>query len=142
METRHKKYEASGLEFKKSQLWIALPNPSPQVRVLSSSGHSSGKDTERLTFCQSPPAGRLLLWRAWQLQQGVLGFHLGTRAGLEFINSTKHMQQPHTVLCYSTFAQEVPTTTLGRGQGGCVSLIYGPVSTESALWDYVNLSAK
>lgn len=74
-------------------------------------GHGSRNDKEGLAFSQSPPAGRLLSWRVWQLQQGV---HLGTVGGLEFINSTNRTQETHKVLFYSVLAQEALATALGK----------------------------
>lgn len=60
-ETRQKKYEASGLEFKKSQLWITLPNlNTPGGCTVFLQGEELKRMWGRLTFSQSsfhPPSG-------------------------------------------------------------------------------------
>lgn len=142
METRHKKYEASGVEFS-SQLWIAHQIPAPQCMRRSLRAQLR-KGAEGL----SPkfPAGRLLLRRTWQLQQGVWVSmasepHLGTVRGLEFINSLNYTQQtPQGPFLVILTKKHQPL--LLKGDKECVCLIFTPVSTKSALREYVNLSPK
>lgn len=158
METRHKKYEASGVKFS-SQLWITCQITAPQCRrrflraQLTTVDHPAKsqlpvqaqvpqaqlrKGAEGL----SPkfPAERLLLRRAWQLQQGVWVSmasepHLGTMRGLEFINCTQQTPQGP----FLVFLTKKHQPLLLKGDKEYVCLIFTPVSAKSALREYVNL---
>lgn len=96
-ETRQKKYEASGLEFKKSQLWITLPNlhtPGACTVILQGKEAKKEKDVGKTYFLPKHfhvPSG-------WDFFYGERGtdhgegsmtteLHFGTTRELEFINS-------------------------------------------------------
>lgn len=92
-ETRQKKYEASGLEFKKSQLWITLPNRStPGGCTVFLQGKEAKKDAGT-TFTQSSfhlPSGLTPVENTCVDHHRVsmdTEFPFGTARELKFINS-------------------------------------------------------